>query len=403
MQDVIFGLFIPVISLVYAAGFFLLWLRARDRRYILGLGISNLTVGTAFSWMLFGSPDFAFPGMLVPEILFFASGIVTMWAICDRVGRPVPLKIFVLISIVGMAMGSVANVHGQIMIQHLIGNSAHGLIVVLGVYSLSQSTARSVLDRSIVWLFGLHALDMLVRPPLAMIADGGLTAQNFAESTYVASLIVSTSLLIVLGSTTLIVTVLLDQFRVREEESVVDHLTGLKSRRPFEEAAVEMLDEAFTRRIPVSLIVADIDHFKQVNDLWGHQAGDRAIAAFGKKIQAMIRDVDLGGRIGGEEFCIIAWNCELEAAKGLAERIRQSFAKLQHEGINPDIRLTASFGVSVWEPGEGYGKLFARADAALYRAKDSGRNAVRTANALQRRETDRKAAEDDPSIRQLAS
>ena len=403
MQDVIFGLFIPVISLVYAAGFLLLWLRARNRRYILGLFLSSLAVGTAFVWMLFGSPDFAFPGMLIPEILFYISGISCMWAICDRVGRPVPLKIFALISVIGLALESVANVNGQIMVQHLIGNSAHGTIVVLAVYSLSQATARSLLDKAIAWLFGLHALDMLIRPPLAIIVDGGLTTENFAGSTYVASLIVSTSLLIVLACTTLIVTVLVDQFKVREQESVVDHLTGLKSRRAFEEAAVAMLDNAFTKKIPVSIIVADIDHFKQVNDLWGHQAGDRAIAAFGGQIVSRVRDCDIAGRVGGEEFCVIAWNCELAAAEGLAERIRVSFAKLQHEQINADVRLTASFGVSQWDPGEGYGKLFARADAALYRAKGSGRNAVHTANAFQRRESDRVADTGVAEVKAIAS
>ncbi|NQX95725.1 MAG: GGDEF domain-containing protein, partial [Erythrobacter sp.] len=82
------------------------------------------------------------------------------------------------------------------------------------------------------------------------------------------------------------------------------------------------------------------------------------------------------GRIGGEEFCILVYNCEHGAAEGLANRIRHRFATMEHEALGPDIRITASFGVTQWRSGEGYGKLFARADAALYNAKANGRNCV---------------------------
>nr|WP_269748058.1 GGDEF domain-containing protein [Altererythrobacter lutimaris] len=160
------------------------------------------------------------------------------------------------------------------------------------------------------------------------------------------------------------------------EDSENDHLTGLKMRRAFEQSAMDMIDRGTRKNVPVSMIVADIDHFKQVNDIWGHQSGDRAIVAFGKLIQRMVRADDVCGRIGGEEFCIMIWNCELDPAERLAERVREAFAAMPHDGINSDVRLTASFGVATCRPQEGFGKLFARADAALYRAKEAGRNQV---------------------------
>jgi diguanylate cyclase (GGDEF)-like protein len=125
--------------------------------------------------------------------------------------------------------------------------------------------------------------------------------------------------------------------------------------------------------------VADIDNFKQVNDIWGHQSGDEAISGFGRLIEGMVRGCDTAGRIGGEEFCIAVWNCPNEPATRLAERIRVAFARLEHAGIGSDIRLTASFGVATARAGENYRELFARADAALYLAKSGGRNQVRNA------------------------
>lgn len=124
------------------------------------------------------------------------------------------------------------------------------------------------------------------------------------------------------------------------------------------------------------MVIADIDHFKQVNDIWGHQAGDTAIINFGDLLEGTIRGCDVAARIGVEEFCLLVWNCGLDDAAGLAERIRLAFAQMEHRGVGPDIRLTASFGVAEMHKGESYESLFARADAALYQAKEEGRNQV---------------------------
>ena len=165
-----------------------------------------------------------------------------------------------------------------------------------------------------------------------------------------------------------------DQTKAVREDAERDALTGLKMRGPFEAQAIAMLNRARDKDVPVSVIVADIDHFKRVNDIWGHQVGDTAIASFGDLLRSTIRDTDIAGRIGGEEFCILVWNCPEEPTLNLAERIRARFEQLPIEGISDDVRLTASFGVAQWVTDEGYGRLFARADAALYRAKEGGRN-----------------------------
>ena len=136
------------------------------------------------------------------------------------------------------------------------------------------------------------------------------------------------------------------------------------------------LQRAREEDVPISVIVADIDHFKRVNDIWGHQVGDSAIAGFGDLLRSAIRSTDIAGRVGGEEFCLFVWDCPAGPTRKLAERIRTRFEHMQIEGISDGVRLTASFGIAQWEPDEGYGRLFARADAALYRAKQAGRNRI---------------------------
>ena len=169
---------------------------------------------------------------------------------------------------------------------------------------------------------------------------------------------------------------LYDQIKAVREQADLDGLTKLRTRRAFEQGVVTLLERAKQECAPVSLVVADIDHFKAVNDVWGHQAGDKAIAQFGEIVRGTIRETDIAGRIGGEEFCILAWNCDEQAAVSLAERIRRKFAQAQIEGLPGDQRLTASFGVAGRGEGEGYGKLFARTDGALYAAWENGRNCI---------------------------
>jgi diguanylate cyclase (GGDEF)-like protein len=147
-------------------------------------------------------------------------------------------------------------------------------------------------------------------------------------------------------------------------------------RGTFENDGLKMFAKACKKGLPVSLIVADIDHFKQVNDRHGHTAGDEAIAGFAALINDAIRSIDIAGRVGGEEFAILVWNCEAEPAVGLAERLRRGLSSRPIRAGASELRLTASFGVAQWQDGESYAQVFNRADAALYQAKNSGRDRV---------------------------
>lgn len=156
--------------------------------------------------------------------------------------------------------------------------------------------------------------------------------------------------------------------------SLTDPLTGVGNRRYLEQALVAEISRASRTGTRLCAIMADLDHFKGVNDTYGHAAGDRVLAAFGDLLRQHTRVIDTAARFGGEEFIVLLPNTDLEDAISIANRIRESLAACPIEPL-PD-PVTASFGVAEMAPDESGSGLLRRADAALYKAKHSGRNRV---------------------------
>ncbi|MEJ1157849.1 GGDEF domain-containing protein [Prosthecomicrobium sp. N25] len=161
----------------------------------------------------------------------------------------------------------------------------------------------------------------------------------------------------------------------QEEAAILDPLTGLRNRRGFDEALERTLERC-PPESDIALIVVDIDHFKRVNDGYGHLAGDAALAAVGQMLAALAEAGVIAGRYGGEEFLVFVPETNAVAADYLAERIRAAAADLAFEAF-PDLRITVSAGVATARAGETtFRCLYGRADRALYRAKREGRNRV---------------------------
>ena len=154
-----------------------------------------------------------------------------------------------------------------------------------------------------------------------------------------------------------------------------DPLTGLANRRHLDRM-LEMHAERLAREgRPFCLMVADLDHFKSINDAWGHAVGDRALVAFAELLQNQSRAEDLVVRYGGEEFVVLLPDHSLDVALRIAERFRAATPSATPPELGSR-SLTASFGVAEAAVGEPPAELLQRADAALYRAKSSGRNRV---------------------------
>ncbi|SDJ38625.1 GGDEF domain-containing protein [Billgrantia gudaonensis] len=164
--------------------------------------------------------------------------------------------------------------------------------------------------------------------------------------------------------------------------SLVDDLTGLGNRRYLLETAERLYQQSLRNERPMSLALLDLDHFKHLNDTWGHPAGDRVLEAFAQALQEETRQADIVARIGGEEFCILMPDTPLEGAHDLAERVRHRIAELNEAALGIPASITVSLGLATGTgSAAGFDRLYSRADRALYRAKANGRNRTEVSKA----------------------
>ncbi len=151
--------------------------------------------------------------------------------------------------------------------------------------------------------------------------------------------------------------------------ALTDPLTGVLNRRAFFESAQEVCGRGQT----LCAIVMDIDHFKRINDVYGHDVGDEAIRGVAREVAG---EKAITGRLGGEEFAMLLEGRDLAAALRIAEELRARISAMRVQTEKQRLKLTCSFGVSQWEPGDTIDRLLKRADIAVYSAKSSGRNRV---------------------------
>lgn len=168
--------------------------------------------------------------------------------------------------------------------------------------------------------------------------------------------------------------------RQREElqqslrEARTDALTGLPNRRAFDQEILRSIASRRRQKVSFSLMMLDIDHFKNVNDRHGHMVGDQVLKAFARRLSETFRDTDFVARIGGEEFAAILPRTPLHEALSIAERTRSEIAGCHYSGGEIELQVTASVGLKEAGPEETDSELLKLVDAALYQAKKTGRN-----------------------------
>ncbi|PZO75574.1 MAG: GGDEF domain-containing protein [Mesorhizobium amorphae] len=262
----------------------------------------------------------------------------------------------------------------------MLYQAPYALMQFIGAWLALQRRQRERSDTLLAVLLVVSGLQFLSKPFFALAMGGaGKGPSDYLATTYATISLSLTAIVALALALTMLLVFARDILRDVTERSETDPLAGVLTRAGFDRRADAELRTAAGLGLPVSLVLADLDHFKKVNDTLGHASGDRVIEAFGRFVRAAPAHRVVAGRIGGEEFAILLPGSNMAAARLFAEGTRTTFSSLAIEGLPPQRRFTASFGVAEATPGESLAELFKRADEALYRAKADGRDCVRMA------------------------
>jgi len=196
----------------------------------------------------------------------------------------------------------------------------------------------------------------------------------------------------------------------RQSEALTDSLTKLANRRAFDNALNENIDSFNNQHKPFSLLIFDVDHFKNFNDTHGHQAGDEVLRCVGRTMTQMVKTTDIACRYGGEEFSLVMPNTRIDSARITAERVRKAIEAMDVEFEGQHLSVTASIGVAEMFAGEDDAKLIRRSDDCVYAAKEAGRNQTYwnngqqclPLNAPQKTETEAVGSKQEASSKPLA-
>jgi len=368
----------PGIGLAFAAAFFLMWLQRRER-YVAYAAAAYLFTAIAF---LIQDVAPALPmelQRLPANAGFLATGIFFAAAIILRYRLPVPWRIMGLVAGVSLAIFTwFLLVSPSIPARIYAISVGAGVIALMVVRALWPVAKPHLIDRVLFWVAAFSAANLIVRPAVILTFSGGFDDYvGFQQSIYWTTVQFSQAMVSIVAAISLMVAVAIDMFAELRREADDDQLSGLLNRRGFEGAAGGALRRCIDAGQPAALLIADLDHFKAVNDTHGHAVGDAIIAAFGAHVRAVGPAAMVAGRIGGEEFALLVPGLTIDAARHLAEAVRKGLHAACAGRIPDGLCPTASIGIAVGTPGEGLSRLMREADQALYEAKRAGRNRVR--------------------------
>jgi diguanylate cyclase (GGDEF)-like protein len=292
-----------------------------------------------------------------PAITVFAAGVIVNIAILDM-ARTSPLRMFLY-------------------------QTPYFLMGSLAAMMLLRARHKTLLDYLLLCVMALFNLHFLTRPLTARLLGGmGDSASAYLSTPYAAF---DQTVLAIIGMTlTALMSLVLvrDVIRSLTKASLTDPLSGLLNRRGFEERARSFIGASRGASQNVFLAIADIDHFKAINDTHGHETGDKVIQAFGALLDTLAASGTSVARVGGEEFAILFHSPNMPLARLYCESIRTAAevgAADKDRALPP---FTASFGLAGLVSGESLESLTRRADLALYSAKQGGRNKVAIADSI---------------------
>lgn len=349
------------------------------------------------NWLAFGygvivalyALEFTQPHVMRSEpvaSIVFAAFFVALAAMSAGVARhyllPVPWRPLTAIALVAIVLYTIVmSLPRAATIRPFLYQAPYVLIQIMVFATVLRSQRRAAIDIALLAVSALAALQFAGKPFLAIAMGVGESTQSYLSTEYGAYSLTLQAIFLVSMGLLLLLAMVWDLIAEVTARSETDTLSGLLNRRGFEDRAERAIAAATQPGRTATMIVADLDHFKHVNDSFGHATGDRVISTFAKALQAGANSSIIVGRLGGEEFAIFLPG-GIGEGRAFAERARKSFAGTNIEGVSGHHPITASFGVTEFQRDDSLSELLRRADMALYDAKKGGRNRVCVAQNL---------------------
>ena len=384
-----------VVALSFSVVFVVVAMRSHSRTAAIWLGVG------------FGVASLS----AICELLVAYAGPTRFWALCafatvlcgmamltigiaQMYGRSIPLPIASLYVFASVMLAYlIYELPRGTPMQALLYQGPFALVVLVGAMTVMLARQRTTLDLFLGILLTITSAHFVGKAGLAVWVGSGATAKDYVHTNYALISQSLTAVLIVTVGLTLLAKLVLEILAVHRTESEVDSLSGLAcwfprgtepnrlssawkptlaNRRGFERQIHEALRQY--RRGQHAIIITDLDHFKRINDTYGHHTGDQVIRIFAEALRSKAPQGSVVGRLGGEEFAVFLPQTSVQEARRLAQTFRLATMSLQ--GLPPALHVTASFGVAAVSSADDLDTAYRQADAALYRAKGAGRNRV---------------------------
>jgi diguanylate cyclase (GGDEF)-like protein len=365
------------ITVILGALLLLAWRHDRGTAALAWWGVGYLVGGASFGLL---AARGTIPNVLSIEIAnaLVLLGYSFLFAGMRAFGRrETPVTVFLIAPLIWLTAMRVPAIANDINLRVITVSSMQCGFVLLMAHELWQERAEPLLSRwPAIILLLTHALILNARM-IAVLSTPIISDRDFHGSPAFAIMAFST-VLYTITFAFLLLSMTKERGELRHKiAALIDPLTGLANRRAFMTEAEAMIASRSARSEPIAVLLADLDHFKKINDVFGHSAGDRVLKIFAATLARCLDQDALAGRIGGEEFAILLTDRTEGAASAVAERLRATFADAAAEIDGRALGATVSIGVAASRIGaHDLTGLLGRADSALYRAKASGRNRV---------------------------
>ena len=364
-----FAFLLPATFWVFGCTFLIVW-----RTGVLAAlpwGVAYLCAGAGFTASLWPLPLPEWARGVGAEALFIAAHFLFGEALLARSGRRGSRHVRVGLALSGFALTVAMIVRGDLRTELLVSDLCCALLLALGIAGI-RAVPR-LPNRALFVAACLVVIETAVRG-VTVFATVAADGTSFLATEYAFLMQAGAGVLGVVFALAALAALTSDLLHHYRAEALTDPLSGLLNRRGF---AAALARAGPDRHGAGSLVTCDIDHFKHVNDRFGHAAGDRVIAELARIIRERAPPGAIAARMGGEEFAIYLPGVGTREATRFANAVRTAFSDEACARTHVDRRLTASFGLAAVEPDDsGLTRAIARADAGLYHAKDGGRDRV---------------------------